>query len=114
MVDELARHHDDRHGVLLGADFGEHLHAAQLESGRSLHDDLGSLAQLLGRFELGLGLDEARALLAQRFGLLRHRALHRLRDLDVLHLDPLDLDAPRLGDGVDLLLNVRSTRLPAP
>ena len=33
-ADELARHHDDRGRVLLGADLGDHLHAAQLERER--------------------------------------------------------------------------------
>jgi len=61
--------------------------------------------KLLGRLELGLRLDQARALLTQRFRLLRHGALHRFRDLDILHFHALDLDAPGLGDGVDLALN---------
>src|SRR5580704_14969461 len=78
---EFARHHHDRHGVLLGPDLGDHLHAPQLKPRGILHDDLRRAAQLLGRFELGLGLDEAGPLLAQRLGLLRDRALHRFRDL---------------------------------
>src|SRR5438309_2183472 len=102
---ELARHHDDGHGILLGADLGDHLHAPQLESSRILHDDLGCAAQLLGGLELGLRLDQARALLTQRFRLLRHGALHRFGNLDILHFHALDLDAPGLGDGVDLALN---------
>ena len=54
--DEFARHHDDRHSVLLRADLGDHLHAPQFESGRILHNDLSSIAQLLGGVEFGLGL----------------------------------------------------------
>jgi hypothetical protein len=65
---ELAWHHDDRHGVLFGADLGGHLHAAQLQARRILHDDLRRAAQLFSRFEFRLRLDQARTLLAKRLG----------------------------------------------
>ncbi len=42
--DELAGHHDDGHGVLLGAHLGDHLHAPQLQRRGVLHDDLGGVA----------------------------------------------------------------------
>ena len=61
--------------------------------------------------ELTLGRDDLRAPLALRLRLPGHRALHPGRDLDVLHLDDGDLDAPgrgrlvddRLEDRVDLV-----------
>src|SRR5215469_9787983 len=62
--DEFARHHDDRHRVLLGADLGDHLHPAQFEAGRVLHNHFRRLAQLLGGVELGFGLDQPRAFFA--------------------------------------------------
>ncbi len=108
--DELARHHDDRHGVLLRADFGDHLHSPQFEPRRALHDRLRRLAQKIGGIEFGLSLDLPRPLLPQCLGLLRHRPLHALGDLDVLHLDALHLDAPRFGHVVDLLLDRGSHR----
>ncbi len=75
-----------------------------------LDHDRGVL-QPLGRLVLALGVDHLRAPLALGLGLARHRALHALRDLDVLDLDDRDLDAPRrrrlvddpLQDRVDLL-----------
>jgi len=57
---EFARHHDDRHAGLLGADFGDHLHTAPLETRPILHNDLGSAAQLPGRFKLRLRLERTR------------------------------------------------------
>src|SRR5579862_6817812 len=50
--DELARHHHHRHRVLLGADLGEHLHAAQFERGGGAHDLVRGLAQLDRGLEL--------------------------------------------------------------
>ena len=74
-------------------------------SRRAFHDDFRSLGQLLSCFEFGLRLDQTRAFFAQSFRFLRHDTLHGLRDLDVLHLDALDFDAPRFGHCVDFLLN---------
>src|SRR5216684_8485285 len=85
---EFARHHDDRHAGLLGADFGDHLHTAPLATRPILHNDLASAAQLPGRFKLRLRLDQACRLFAQRLGLLGDGALHRAQNFDVLHLDP--------------------------
>ena len=94
--DELARHHHDRHRVLLGADFGQHLHAAQFERCGRVHDLVGGFAQLARGFHLGLGLDDAAALFAQALRLpAPWRAAWR-RDLHILHLDVLDFHAPAL------------------
>ncbi len=65
------------------------------------------VGQPLRRLELALGVDHLRALLALRLGLLRHRALHLLRQVDLLDLDRAHLHAPRLGLLVDDLLELR-------
>src|SRR5659263_337084 len=96
-VHELARHHDDGRGVLLGAHLGDHLHAAQLERHGVGGQQSRCLAELLRSLQLGLCLDEASALLAHCLRLLRHRTLHARGQFDVLHLNHLDLDAPRVG-----------------
>jgi hypothetical protein len=75
-----------------------------------LDHERGVLQALRG-LELTLGCDHLRPPLALCLGLARHRPLHALRDLDVLHLDDRDLDSPRRGllvddrleDRVDLL-----------
>ena len=67
----------------------------------SAADHRGRLRELVRGLELALGGDDLRAPLALGLGLARHRALHRLRDLDVLDLDGRDLDSPRLGLLVD-------------
>jgi hypothetical protein len=46
--DKLTRHHNDCHGVLLRADFCNHLHASQFQTSRILHDDFGCPTQLFG------------------------------------------------------------------
>ena len=58
------------------------------------------------RLELARGVDDLRALLALGLRLLRHRALHLERQVDVLHLDHRDLDAPRIGVLVEDLLQL--------
>src|SRR5262249_14721788 len=100
-VHEVRRHQHDRGRVLLRPDLGDHLHAPELERQRLLAYLAGAVGELLRRLLLALGLDDARALLAHRLGLARHRPLHGLWDLDVLHLDHLDLDAPGFGRLVD-------------
>jgi hypothetical protein len=62
--------------------------------------------------ELALGVDDLRAPLALGLGRAGHRALHGLRDLDVLDLDHRHLHAPGLGLVVDDLLQVLVEALP--
>ena len=66
----------------------------------------GRLAERGRRLELAPGVDDLRALLALGLGLPRHRALHLVRQVDVLDLDHRDLDPPRVGVLVDDLLQV--------
>ena len=73
----------------------------QLHRGRVLLEELGGVAELLGRLELALGMDDLRAALAFGLGLAGHRPAHRLGQLHVLHLDQRHLHAPRVGELVD-------------
>ncbi len=54
----------------------------------------GRVLQALGGLEFALGRDHLGATLALGLCLARHRPLHVGGDLDVLHLDDADLDAP--------------------
>src|SRR5664279_40168 len=60
--------------------------------------------ELGGGLELALGVDDLGAPLALGLGRAGDRVLHPFRDLDVLDLDHRDLDPPRLGLGIDYLL----------
>ncbi len=93
--DEIRRDHDDRGRVVVRADLGDHLHTAQFQRGGVPHHLRAGLRELDRCFEFRLGLDDARALLANRLRLHRHDLLHVRGQLDILHLQPLDLDAPR-------------------
>ena len=77
------------------ADLEQRLQVAQLQRDRVLLDHERRVLQPLGRLVLALGVDHLRAPLALGLRLAGHRALHAARDLDVLHLDDRDLDAPR-------------------
>jgi hypothetical protein len=79
--------------------------AAGARSGALDHER--GVLEPLGGLELALGGDHLRAALALGLGLAGHRALHAGRDLDVLHLDDRDLDAPGRGSLVDDLLQDR-------
>src|SRR2546423_1735745 len=58
------------------------------------------------RTGLALGVDYPRPAPRLGLGLTGDRMLHRLGDLDVLDLDRRDLDPPRLGVGVDHVLQL--------
>ena len=57
-------------------------------------NDVGGLGELVRRLELALGVDDLGPAFAFGFGLLGDRPDHVLREIDMLHLDQLDLDAP--------------------
>ena len=97
--------------VLLGRDLGQRLQVAQLDGDRRLLHDERGIVQLLRRLELALGVDDLRPLLAFRLRLPGHRALHRLRQFDILQFDDAHLDAPRLGLLVDDRLQALVDRL---
>ena len=64
-------------------------------------DDVGRLAQLLRRLQLALGGDDLGPPFPLGLGLAGHGPLHLLGQADVADLDPVHLDAPRLGLGVE-------------
>src|SRR5215472_13981672 len=100
---DIRRDHEHRGAVVLGTDLGDHLHAPQLHRHGIVDHLLGGLAQFPRRLELRFRLDDARAFLADRLRLHGHHLLHRLRQLDVLHLEALDFDAPAgagFGDAI--------------
>ena len=70
-------------------------------------DDVGGFAELDRGLVLALGGDDLGAALALGLGFLGHRALHVVRQRDVLDLDRRHLRAPRLGVGVDDVLDLR-------
>jgi hypothetical protein len=103
---QLERHREEDRRVLLGRNLGERLQVAERHRCRFALDDGRRLRQLLRRLQLALGVDDLRALLALGFRLARHRALHLLRQVDVLHLDRRHLDAPRLRFVVEDVLEL--------
>ena len=79
---------------MLDADFGERLQAAQFERTGDFADDPRGIGEFHRGFLLALGLDDARALLADCFGLTRDGALHLRGNVEVLDLDRVEFDAP--------------------
>src|SRR6266545_4334602 len=100
-ADQVHRQREEGGGVPLGGDLPHRLQIAQLHGDRKAHEDLRGLAELGGGLELALGVDDLGPALALGLGLLGHRALHVLGQVDLLHLDRRDLHAPRLGVLVD-------------
>ena len=70
------------------------------------HHHVGGAGEFTRGQRFALGGDDLGALLALGLGLARHRALHRLGQLDVLQLDERHLDAPTLGLHVENLADV--------
>src|SRR5207248_7417368 len=64
-------------------------------------EDYRRFGQFLRRLRLALRIDDLGTALAFRLGLLGNGALHLLRQVDLLDLDLGDLDAPRIGVGVE-------------
>lgn len=94
--DEIGRDHQHGRRAVLGADFRNHLHAAEFQRGGVVDHLRRRRGELGGGFELGFGLDDAGAFFADGLGLHRHHLLHGRGQLDVLHLEALDLEAPAL------------------
>ena len=57
-------------------------------------------------------MNDLRALFPFRLGLARHRALHVLRQIDVLHLDGRHLDSPWLRMLIEDLLQLLIQAVP--
>ena len=97
---------EDDGGVLLDRNLRHRLQGAELQRYRVLGDDVGGLAELYRRLIFTLGGNDLGAALALGLGFLGHRALHVLRQRDVLDLDGGDLGTPRLGVQVDHVLDL--------
>src|SRR5208282_5643707 len=100
---------EGEHGgrIVLGRDLGERLQVAKLERDRAFAHYFRRLGQALRRLKFALGRDHLGAPFALGLGLRSDRALHVLRQVNVLELDEHDLDSPRLGLGIDDRLDAR-------
>src|SRR5712691_3080992 len=68
--EQIQREREKGRGVPLRGDLTHGLQVAELDRDREPGEDVGSLRQLGRRLELTLGIDDLRAALAFRFGLL--------------------------------------------
>ena len=93
--EHVDRRGEDDRGRVRGADLEQRLQVAQLQRHRRFRHHVGCVGELLRGLELALGCDDLGPPLPLGLRLTRHRALHRRGNLDVLHLDDRDLDAPR-------------------
>ena len=64
------------------------------------------MRQRFGGSFFAVGVDDVGAALALGLGLLGHGALHIARQLDILNLDILDIDAPFVSLGVNNFFNL--------
>ena len=112
--EEIDRQREERRGVPLRGDLAHRLEVAELHGDGGLRQDVGRLRELRGRLELALRVDDLGPPLALGLGLLGHRALHVLREVDVLDLDRRHLHAPGLGvlvdDPLELLVDLVARR----
>src|SRR5271169_1984440 len=76
------RDREDDRRVLLRRDLREGLEIAKMDGHGFVLEHLRGLGQLFARLELAGGVDDLGALLALRFGLLRHGPLHLLGEID--------------------------------
>src|SRR5215210_3988692 len=87
---------EDDGGVVLGGDLVQRLKKPKLQCGRALQS-VRRLPEPLRRLVLPLSSYYLRPPLPLALGLPRHRPLHLLRDLHVLHLDDANLHPPGVG-----------------
>merc|ERR1719189_2841132 len=83
--------------VVLSRDAVQSLQVAELQSCRTVHDDLCRLSQGSAGLVFSLGSDHFSSGLSSSLSLSSHGSLELLGDPDVLHLHPLHSDAPGLG-----------------
>ena len=87
-------------------DFRHGLQGAQLQRNGMLGDDVGRLAEFGRGLVFAFGGDDLGVALALGLGFLGHRALHVVRQRNVLDLDGGDRRAPWLGVLVDDVLDL--------
>src|SRR5205809_7588896 len=109
--EKVDRNWKKRRRVVLAGNLAHGLEEAQLQRNRLLAHHGGCLHHFFCRLKFALGVDDLRAAFTLGFGLLGHRALHRVGQRHVLHLDRRDFDAPWFGLPVDDLLQLLVNRL---
>ncbi len=92
--------HNERR-VLLSGDVRYRLEIAQLVGDRVTSYDLSGLSETLGCLKLTLGIDDLGPALSFCLSTLRHCALHFDGKVDVLDLDEVHLDTPRIRQVID-------------
>ena len=110
--EQLEGQGEDDRGVLLGGDLRQRPQKPELEGLGIPGNDIGGLGELVRCLELAFGVDDLGPAFALGLGLLGDSPDHVLRKIDMLHLDELDLDAPRVGVLVDDLLELGVELLP--
>jgi len=110
--EQLEGQGEDDRGVLLGGDLRQRPQESELEGLGIRGNDIGGLGELARSLELAFGVDDFGPAFAFGLGLLGDGPDHILRKIDMLHLDELDLDAPRVGALVDNLLELGVELLP--
>jgi len=103
-LEEIQRQWENDRGVLFGGDFGQGAQEAELKGLGILGNDVGGLGELAGGLEFALGVDDLGPPFPFGLGLLGDGPDHVLRQVDLFHLDELDLDAPGVGVLFDDLL----------
>src|SRR6266849_6131285 len=83
--------------VLLDTYLRQSLQVTQLDRGGLCFENFRSVGKFLRGFELALRVNDLGAAFTFGFGLLGDGALHLLGNIDLLHFDFGDFDAPRLG-----------------
>ena len=110
--EQLEGQGEDDRGVLLDGDLRQGSQEPKLEGLGIRGNDIGGLGELARCLELAFGMDDFGPAFALGLGLLGDGPDHVLRKIDMLHLDHLDLDAPRVGALVDDLLELGVELLP--
>src|ERR1017187_3890553 len=103
-AEQIYRQRQERGGVVFAGHFAHGLEIAQLQRNRFLGDQGSGLHHFLGGLKFAFRVHDLRAAFAFGLGLFGHRALHAVRQRDLLHFHARDLDAPRLGLLVNDLL----------
>ena len=110
-VEQIDRDGKKRGRVVFAGNFAHGLQETQLQRNRLLAHHRGGLHHFFRGLKFAFGVDDLGAAFALGFGLLGHRALHRVGQRHVLDLDRRDFDAPRFGLPVDDLLQLLVDRL---
>src|SRR5262249_36406527 len=112
--EEVDRNREEGCRGPLGGDLSHGLEESELNRDRRLRQDGGRLGELSARWSPPLRVADVGPPLALGLGLLRHRPLHVLREVDVLDLDGGHLHAPGIGvlvdDALELLVDLVAGR----